>query len=92
MFEVHQPSVWNFGHSHVNREFLIGETKFRRLAETAYPNLLSTRRKSMRSRAQKPSLLLRPALLVWFEVRVTRVCVQKSASINKVNPLEPRLV
>jgi hypothetical protein len=44
------------------------------------------------SRAQKPSLLLRPALLVWFEVRVTRVSVQKSACINKVNPLEPRLV
>jgi hypothetical protein len=31
------------------------------------------------NRAQKPSLLLRPALLVWFEVRVTRVCAQKSA-------------
>jgi hypothetical protein len=34
------------------------------------------------SRAQKPSLLLRPALLVWFEVRVTRSVsaeVQKSA-------------
>jgi hypothetical protein len=35
MFEVHQPSVWNFGHSHVKREFLIGETKFHCLAGTA---------------------------------------------------------
>jgi predicted phosphodiesterase len=33
MFEAHQPSVWCFGHFHVNREFLIGETKFRCLAE-----------------------------------------------------------
>jgi hypothetical protein len=33
MFEAHQPSVWYFGHFHVNREFLIGETKFRCLAE-----------------------------------------------------------
>ena len=41
---------------------------------------------------KKPSRLLRPALLDWFEVRVTRVCVQKSALINKVNSLEPRLV
>jgi hypothetical protein len=31
------------------------------------------------SRAQKPSLLLRPALLVWFEVRVARVSVPKAA-------------
>ena len=35
MFEAHQPSVWYFGHFHLNREFLIGETKFRCLAEMA---------------------------------------------------------
>jgi|SRR5712671_6479706 len=35
MFEAHQPSVWYFGHFHINREFLIGETKFRCLAEMA---------------------------------------------------------
>jgi hypothetical protein len=33
MFEAHQPSAWYFGHFHLNREFLIGETKFRCLAE-----------------------------------------------------------
>jgi len=33
MFESHQPSAWYFGHFHINREFLIGETKFRCLAE-----------------------------------------------------------
>jgi len=33
MFEAHQPSAWYFGHFHINREFLIGETKFRCLAE-----------------------------------------------------------
>ncbi len=32
-----------------------------------------------RSRAQKPSLLLRPALFDWFEARITRVSVPKSA-------------
>jgi predicted phosphodiesterase len=35
MFEAHQPSAWCFGHFHVNREFQIGETKFRCLAEMA---------------------------------------------------------
>jgi hypothetical protein len=35
MFEAHQPSAWYFGHFHLNREFLIGETNSRRLAETA---------------------------------------------------------
>jgi predicted phosphodiesterase len=35
MFEAHQPSAWYFGHFHLNREFLIGETKFRCLAEIA---------------------------------------------------------
>jgi hypothetical protein len=33
MFEAHQPFAWYFGHFHVNREFVIGETKFRCLAE-----------------------------------------------------------
>jgi hypothetical protein len=35
MFEAHQPSAWCFGHFHVKREFLIGETKFRCLAGMA---------------------------------------------------------
>jgi calcineurin-like phosphoesterase family protein len=35
MFEAHQPSAWCFGHFHINREFLIGETKFHCLAEMA---------------------------------------------------------
>jgi Calcineurin-like phosphoesterase len=35
MFKAHQPSAWYFGHFHVNREFSIGETKFRCLAEMA---------------------------------------------------------
>jgi hypothetical protein len=35
MFEAHQPSAWYFGHFHINREFLIGETKFRCSAELA---------------------------------------------------------
>jgi hypothetical protein len=35
MFEVHQPLAWYLGHFHINREFLIGETKFRCLAEMA---------------------------------------------------------
>jgi predicted phosphodiesterase len=35
MFEAHQPSVWCFGHFHVNREFVICETKFRCSAEMA---------------------------------------------------------
>jgi Icc-related predicted phosphoesterase len=35
MFEAHQPSAWHFGHVHINREFLIRETKFRCLAEMA---------------------------------------------------------
>ncbi len=35
MFEAHQPSVWCLGHFHINREFLIGDTKFRCLAEMA---------------------------------------------------------
>ena len=43
-------------------------------------SLLSARRDSMRrARHKKPSRLLRPALLVWFEVRITRVSVPKSA-------------
>ena len=33
--EAHQPSAWHFGHFHINREFLTGETQFRCLAETA---------------------------------------------------------
>jgi hypothetical protein len=32
---AHQPSVWHFGHFHLNREFFIAETKFRCLAEMA---------------------------------------------------------
>jgi hypothetical protein len=35
MFEAHQPSAWYFGHFHINREFLIAETKFHCLAEMA---------------------------------------------------------
>jgi len=35
MFEAHRPSAWYFGHFHLNREFLIGETQFRCLAEMA---------------------------------------------------------
>jgi hypothetical protein len=35
MFEAHQPSAWYFGHFHINREFLIGGTKFDCLAEMA---------------------------------------------------------
>jgi hypothetical protein len=35
MLAAHQPSAWFFGHFHINREFLIGETKFRCLAEMA---------------------------------------------------------
>ena|ERR1700687_2826490 len=35
MFEAHQPSAWYFGHFHINRDFLIGETNFRCLAEMA---------------------------------------------------------
>jgi Calcineurin-like phosphoesterase len=35
MFQAHQPSAWYFGHFHLNREFLIGETKFRCLTEMA---------------------------------------------------------
>jgi len=35
MFEAHQPSAWCFGHFHINRDFLIGETKLRCLAEIA---------------------------------------------------------
>jgi hypothetical protein len=30
MFEAHQPSVWHFGHFHINREFLIGSVAWRR--------------------------------------------------------------
>lgn len=33
MFESHEPELWVFGHYHVNREFQIGHTKFRCLAE-----------------------------------------------------------
>jgi len=35
MFEAHQPSAWYFGHFHLNREFLIGDTNFSCLAEMA---------------------------------------------------------
>jgi len=35
MLEAHQPSVWCFGHFHINREFLNGGTKFHCLAEMA---------------------------------------------------------
>jgi hypothetical protein len=41
MFEAHQPSAWYFGHFHINREFLIGETKFRCLAEMAEFEIVS---------------------------------------------------
>jgi len=43
MLEVHHPSAWHFGHFHFNREFLIGETNFRCLAEME-PTRLSARR------------------------------------------------
>ena len=39
MFEAHQPSAWYFGHFHINREFLIRETKFRCLAEMVVRSL-----------------------------------------------------
>jgi hypothetical protein len=35
MFEAQQPSAWYFGHFHINREFVIGGTNFRCLAEMA---------------------------------------------------------
>jgi hypothetical protein len=35
MFEAYQPSSWYFGYFHINREFLIGETRFRCFAEMA---------------------------------------------------------
>jgi Icc-related predicted phosphoesterase len=35
MLEAHRPSIWYFGHFHINREFLIGKTQFRCLAEMA---------------------------------------------------------
>ena len=35
MFEAHRPSTWYLGHFHINREFVIGETRFRCLAEIA---------------------------------------------------------
>jgi hypothetical protein len=35
MFEAHQPPAWFFGHFHINRKFVVGETKFRGLAEMA---------------------------------------------------------
>ncbi len=39
MFEAHRPSMWYFGHFHINREFVIGETRFRCLAELAICDL-----------------------------------------------------
>ena len=42
MFEAHQPSAWHFGHFHINREFVIGETKFRCLAELAISPKIGT--------------------------------------------------
>jgi len=39
MFEVHQPSVWYFGHFHIDSDFLIGGTKFHCLAEMAISRL-----------------------------------------------------
>jgi hypothetical protein len=80
LVEAHPPSAWYFGHFHLNREFLIGETKFRCLTEMAiskYPKPSQRQKEFDEERAghKKPSRLLRPALLVWFEVRVTRsVC------------------
>jgi hypothetical protein len=38
MFEAYQPSAWYFGHFHINREFVIGETKFRCSAELSECN------------------------------------------------------
>jgi hypothetical protein len=77
-------SAWHFGHFHVNPGLLVwwdevlllsGDGKYSRCPK------FSQHKKEFdeESRAQKPSLLLRPALLIRFEVRVTRVSVQKSA-------------
>jgi hypothetical protein len=33
MSEAHQPQAWYFGYFHINREFVVGETKFRCLAD-----------------------------------------------------------
>ena len=33
MFEAHQPEVWIFGHHHESRDFTVGATRFRCLAE-----------------------------------------------------------
>jgi len=41
MFETHHPSAWYFGHFHINKEFFIGETKFRRPAEMAGLEIVS---------------------------------------------------
>jgi hypothetical protein len=64
------------------RRMLLGPPGF------CFPDRSTRKEFDEENRAQKPSLLLRPALLVWFEVRVTRVSVQKSARVHKVNPLE----
>jgi hypothetical protein len=68
MIEAHRPSAWYFGHFHTNQKFLIGETTFRCLAEMAISQVSEafSAAKGIRedSRAQKPSLLLRPAF--WF--------------------------
>lgn len=41
MFEAHQPSTWYFGHFHIDRQFLIGETRFRCLAELEVREIIS---------------------------------------------------
>jgi hypothetical protein len=38
MLEAHRPSAWYFRHFYINREFLIGETKFRCLVEMSECN------------------------------------------------------
>jgi hypothetical protein len=43
MFEAHQSFAWYFGHFHINREFLIGKTQFRCLAEMAAFDVVSQR-------------------------------------------------
>ena len=42
MFEAHRPSMWYFGHFHINREFVIGETNFNCLAEMAAFEVVSS--------------------------------------------------
>lgn len=39
LFEIHQPKLWIFGHHHRDKEFFIGHTKFRCVAELSYVDL-----------------------------------------------------